>query len=82
MPTVVIYKNTYYEMVPVLYENQDLCFRAVQNYMKSLNIYDEDYQNDLENALCLRDLASIIDDYDIEEIHIHKVYEKDPKELN
>lgn len=83
MPIIVIYKNSDYCMIPVIFSDVSGAFTAIENYLMNfaINKCDDDLKDDIEDALCMNDLINIIEDYDIEEIKVYKAYECDPKEL-
>lgn len=81
MPFIVIYRNVHDIMTATLYDNVNQCVSACKKYMKSIDIYDQEYQNKINQASNIFSLIDIIDEYQLEDIMIKGINEINPKEL-
>ena len=78
---IVIYKDAYYTFQCVSFTNETCAVNTVVKYLRNIDIYDKIFQQELTEADNIQTLIDIINDYNIEVIHIYKVFDVNPKEI-
>lgn len=82
MPYIIIYRDIYGKTQCVIQESVNSVLIAVKDYIRSVNIYDEDLQKDINECKTIFDLQELIERYDLDEIQILKPQGWNMEKLN
>ncbi len=72
MPYIIIYRDIHGNTQCVIQEFVYHVITAAKEYIRSVNIYDDALQKDIDECKTVLDLQELIERYDLEEIQILK----------